>query len=69
MEKNERNDLEHFYSQNVWDEVYLSRKQNNMIYLRGRVQFPTGGDEMLLFLSPRAVCILAGSGEIPEPTV
>jgi len=39
---------------------------NNMIHLRGRVKFPTGGDEALL-LSPRA--FLAGFGVIPKPTV
>jgi hypothetical protein len=49
MDNNEWNDLKHFYSQNENDEVYLSRKQNNMIYLRGRVQFPTGGDEMRFY--------------------
>ena len=38
-----------------------------MINLRGRVKFPTGGDEPMA-LSPRAV-FTAGFGEIPEPTV
>jgi hypothetical protein len=38
-----------------------------MINLRGRVKFPTGGDEPIA-LSPRAV-FTAGFGEIPEPTV
>ena len=57
------------YSQIETDAVYLSRKQNNMIYLRGRVKFPTGGKERVIFQSPRAVLVMAGSGEIPEPTV
>jgi hypothetical protein len=39
-----------------------------MIYLRGRVKFPIGGDE-IRSLSPRAFLLSAGFGEIPKPTV
>ncbi len=39
-----------------------------MIHLRGAVKFPTGGDEAVMLLSPRA-SIEAGFGVIPKPTV
>lgn len=39
-----------------------------MIHLRGVVKFPTGGDEALELLSPRA-SLGAGFGVNPKPTV
>jgi len=41
--------------------------KQNMVYLRGRVKFPTGGDECMH--SKPASLNTAGFGEIPKPTV
>lgn len=39
-----------------------------MIYLRGRVKFPTGGDEESIS-KPASLLMGAGFGVIPKPTV
>ncbi|EAR65348.1 hypothetical protein B14911_08852 [Bacillus sp. NRRL B-14911] len=39
-----------------------------MVYLRGRVKFPTGGDEASCS-KPASLFYWAGFGEIPKPTV
>lgn len=47
-----------------------SRQLNNLIILRGRVEFPTGGDEAQCFKVRDPVAHASGgSSEILEPTV
>ena len=45
----------------------MMNQKQNMVYLRGRVKFPTGGDECMH--SKPASLNKAGFGEIPKPTV